>query len=419
MARSLAEDPPETMAGVRRRPKDRKDQIARAAAEAFSTLGYHAVSVETIATEVGVSAPALYRHYASKYDLFQDAVLTLGEQLIDATDLAQGSEADSDSAAVLDQLVAALIEFALRNRESGGLYRWQARYLQGADATRLLDQLRRVNQRIQQPLAVLRPTLTLLQRRILSAGLLSVTGGIADHRVRAPAEDIRAVLTGASSAVLYAELPAPEDFVAAAPGWRIFTPDAGDYESVLHASMTLFHRHGYAATSVAQIAESAGLQISGIYRYFLGKADILATALRRSSDRLSAELSRVYIDRPEPQEALTLLVDAYVATSFANPELASIYYTEQVNLAPADQTLLRNVQRSTIDSWVRLLVQVRPELTATHARFLVHAAMGLVIDVGRLVHYDQPDPDPDPVGGPAAYPQACVRALMRAVLFGA
>ena len=51
---------------VRRRPKDRKAQIARASAESFSALGYHAVSMEAIAAKVGISAPALYRHYANR-----------------------------------------------------------------------------------------------------------------------------------------------------------------------------------------------------------------------------------------------------------------------------------------------------------------------------------------------------------------
>ncbi|WP_165604296.1 TetR/AcrR family transcriptional regulator [Mycolicibacter sinensis] len=400
----------ETAPPVRRRPKDRKDQIARVAAEAFSALGYHSVRLDSIASEVGISAPALYRHYASKYDLFRDAVLALSQQLLDATDLPAGP-ADEP---VLDRLVRAVIDVALRNRESGGLYRWQARYLREADEARLVDQLRLVNRRLQEPLAELRPTSTPLQRRILSAGLLSVAGGIADHRVRAPAEDIRNILTGASSALLNAELPPPDDFAPGAPAWRIFTPDAGVYEALLHASMMLFHRHGYAETSMAQIAKAAGVRVAGIYRYFPGKADILSTALRRSSDRLSAELSRVNSSRPQPREALAQLVDAFVATSFANPELASVYYSERINLTPADQKVLRNVQRSTIDSWVALLVAVRPELTATHARFLVHAAMGLVVDVGRLVHYDRPGTNAD-----NAYPQACVRALMRAVLFGA
>jgi AcrR family transcriptional regulator len=408
----------DTVRTTRRRPKDRKDQIARAAAESFSTLGYHAVSVENIATEVGVSAPALYRHYASKYDLFRVAVLALSQQLVDVTDIV--ADPAAGPAAALDQLIHALIDVALRNRESGGLYRWQARYLREPDATALLDQLRLVNQRLQQPLAELQPAAPLLHRQMLSAALLSVAGGITDHHLRATVTDITDLLTAASWALLHTQLPAPEDFTTGATGARIFTADAGMYEAVLHASMMLFHRQGYGETSVAQIAKAAGLRIASIYRYFPGKADILSTALRRSSDRLSAELSVVNTNGPEPREALTQLIDIYVATSFANPELAAIYYSEQIHLSGSDRKLLRNVQRSTIDSWVGLLRSVRPELTATAARFLVHAAMGLVVDVGRLVHYDRPAPDTAEAGTPhLAYEQACVRTLMHSALFGA
>ena len=46
-------------------------------AEAFSNLGFHGVSMEAIASRVGISAAALYRHYTGKYELFRDAVLSL------------------------------------------------------------------------------------------------------------------------------------------------------------------------------------------------------------------------------------------------------------------------------------------------------------------------------------------------------
>jgi hypothetical protein len=89
-----------------------------------------------------------------------------------------------------------------------------------------------------------------------------------------------------------------------------------------------------------------------------------------------------------PEEALTGLIDAYVKRSFDHPELAYVYYTERVHMAPADQKILRNLQRATVDSWVRLVSAIRPDWTVGQARFAVHAAMALVIDVGRLVHYD-------------------------------
>jgi AcrR family transcriptional regulator len=402
---------------VRRRPKDRKAQIARASAESFSALGYHAVSMDAIAAKVGISAPALYRHYASKYDLFRGAVLALGQQLVDCTDFADveltenSLNSAADPAATLDRLVEALIDVTLANRESGGLYRWQARYLHGEDQSALMDQLRVVNRRIQRPIMAIRPTLTSSQRWMLSSGLLSVIGSIVDHRVALPADGIRTLLAQAASALLGAELPKPEDALGRPAPWRIFESDTGVYEALLQASMVLFNAKGYSETSMAEIASAVGIPVSGIYRYFPGKCDILSTGLRRAADRVSGRLSAILTGLAEPRQMLTLLIEAYVATSFANPELAAIYYTERVNLTRVDQELLRSVQRSTIDSWMRLLTSARPALTSTQARILVHAAMALVVDVGRLVHYENPADN-------SAYPQACVRKLMEATVFG-
>lgn len=398
-------------ADVRRRPKDRKAQIARAAAEAFSALGYHAVSMEAIAAKVGISAPALYRHYASKYDLFRGAVLALGQQLVDCTDFADAESADVDPAVTLDRLVDALIDVTLPNRESGGLYRWQARYLHGEDQAVLMHQLRLVNRRIQKPLIAIRPALTSSQRWMLSSGLLSVIGSMVDHRVQLPADDIRALLAEAASALLAAELPRPKDPLRRPAAWRIFASDTGVYEALLHASMVLFNAKGYPETSMADIASAVGIPVSGIYRYFPGKCDILSTGLRRAADRVSGHLSAILTGVAEPRQMLGLLIEAYVATSFANPELAAIYYTERVSLTRADQELLRSVQRSTIDSWMRLLAAARPTLSSTQARFLVHAAMALVVDLGRLVDYEDSADN-------SAYPQACVRKLMELTVFG-
>ena len=397
---------------VRRRPKDRKAQIARASAESFSALGYHAVSMEAIAAKVGISAPALYRHYASKYQLFRGAVLALGQQLVDCTDFADAEPAEAaDPAATLDRLVEALIDVTLANRESGGLYRWQARYLHGEDQATLMDQLRVVNRRVQRPLMVIRPTLTSSHRWMLSSGLLSVIGSIVDHRVALPDDEIRALLTEVASAVLAAELPESEDVQGRPSSWQIFESDTGVYEALLQASMVLFNAKGYPETSMAEIASAVGIPVSGIYRYFPGKCDILSTGLRRAADRISGRLSAILTGLSEPRHMLNLLIEAYVATSFANPELAAIYYTERVNLTRVDEQLLRSVQRTTIDSWMRLLTSARPAVTSTQARILVHAAMALVVDVGRLVQYEHPADN-------SAYPQACVRKLMEATVFG-
>lgn len=406
---------------IKRRPKDRKAQIARAAAEAFSTHGYHTASMEEIATKVGISAPALYRHYPSKYDMFAAAVLGLGQQLVECTDFVDvgtGPELATRSRAVLDRVIDAVIDVALRNRESGGLYRWQTRYLHPDDHIKLLAQMEVVNRRIQQPLLALRPALTSPDRWMLSVGLLSVIGSIVDHRLKLPDDEIRAVLTGAVAALLTADLPDPTNCAAGRLSvWRIFSADAGAYEGLLCAAMVLFGNQGYAETSLSQIADVVGVPSSGVYRYFSSKCDILTTGVRRAAERVSGELmaiTGVFTDR---RQVLARLIEALVATAFANPELSSVYYTERVNLAPVDRESLLAVERSGIDSWVQVLTSIRPDLNAMQARFLVHAATALVSDLGRMFR-DRGAVGDEEFVGCLGYGQVGVQWLMGRVLVG-
>ena len=390
MVFAMARTRPTRAEGVRRRPKDRKAQIARASAEGFSELGYYGVSMETIAKRVGISAAALYRHYSSKYELFRDAVLNLGQQLVDCTEFAD--EADGDAELTLRRLVAALIDTAMANRESGGLYRWEGRYLRGDDQATLNAQMRSVHHRIQRPLMAIRPDLTSRQRWTLSTAALSVIGSIVDHRAKLPAIQVRALLADLAEAVLAAELPDAGNAATEARPAVTSVAETPKYEALLNESMRLFNLKGYRDTTMEDIAVAVGMPASGIYRYFSGKSDILAAAFRRAADRLSEEMLEIVATTPDREEALTSVIDAYVLRSFDRPELDYVYYTERLNMTPGDQKILRNLQRANVESWVELVVSVRPDWTPGQARFAVHAAMSLVIDLGRLMRYDNSAP---------------------------
>lgn len=389
---------------VRRRPRDRKAQIVKASADAFSALGYHAVSMEEIASRVGISAAALYRHSSSKYVLFRDAVFGLGQQLVDCTDI---DDADRDPASVLSDLVDALVDTAIVNRSSGGLYRWEGRYLNSEDQAVLNGQIALVNRRLQKPLVQLRPELTSRERWTLSSAALSVIGSVTDHRASLPVADIRVLLAGLATAVLTATLPAPFESSAPDPLAPNASGAGGKYEMLLRESLLLFHKKGFRETSMEDIAAAVGIQASGIYRYFPGKADLLVASYRRSADRVSGDVSSVLAVESDPEQALARLIELYVARSFREPEIAYVYYAERGNVPEADRAPIRNIQRSTVDEWARLLSAARPEFSHAQAKFAVHAAFALVVDLGRLVRYEDTE-----------HSRACVRLLMEMTLLG-
>jgi AcrR family transcriptional regulator len=58
--------------GVRRRMRapERRAQLLEVARRVFGNSGFHAVSMETVAKEAGVTKPILYDHFPSKKDLY-------------------------------------------------------------------------------------------------------------------------------------------------------------------------------------------------------------------------------------------------------------------------------------------------------------------------------------------------------------
>jgi AcrR family transcriptional regulator len=144
-----------------------------------------------------------------------------------------------------------------------------------------------------------------------------------------------------------------------------------------------------------------------VYRHFPSKADLLAAVFYRAADRLAVATSAALSAATDPREALCTLAESYLELAFRNPAVLSVYFAEIGNLPENERRNLRNVQRLHVEEWVHLVTAVRSELSAAEARFLVHAALGLVLDIGRLIHFDT-----------AEESRARLHALMVAVLLG-
>src|SRR6185503_18500058 len=61
----------------------RREQILRAAAQLFAERGARAVGVDDVGAAVGVTGPAIYRHFASKDAMLAEMLLRISERLLD------------------------------------------------------------------------------------------------------------------------------------------------------------------------------------------------------------------------------------------------------------------------------------------------------------------------------------------------
>ncbi|PVZ09992.1 TetR/AcrR family transcriptional regulator [Actinomycetospora cinnamomea] len=93
----------------------RREQILAEAARLFARHGFHGVSIDGIGAAVGVSGPALYRHFPSKEGLLAEMLVGISEHLLAGGQELAAEHGDPD--ALLDALIAFHTDFALRQPE--------------------------------------------------------------------------------------------------------------------------------------------------------------------------------------------------------------------------------------------------------------------------------------------------------------
>lgn len=370
----------ETKTVRRRRPRDRKEQLAAVAAELFSTRGYHEVGIAEIASSAGVTGPALYRHFSDKQAILTHVVLTGIDELISSTQLAL----NGPSAPAREQVESALTSLAtlsIERRDVSSLWRWEHRNLSAAGQREVRARSALLIKTWSETLRVLRPALSAEDAELLCWAALSVFGSVAVHSIRIGKRRYAALLIQCARDVLHhtpsvgATVPAT---TTADP--HILRPTRR--EVLITEAGKLFQQRGFHEVSMEDIGAAAGISGPSVYRHFTSKAALFMAAANRIAERL--ELGRLEVSRAAADEvaALSGLVTSYVDTMRDSADLMSV--GRQISaLSEAERSELRRVQRDYIAEWVRLLCTARPELSPAEARVVVHMALTIANDLIR------------------------------------
>jgi AcrR family transcriptional regulator len=92
----------------------RREQILRAAAQLFAERGSRSVGVDDVGAAVGVTGPAIYRHFASKDAMLAEMLLRISERLLEGGAEVAAAAGD-DPGDQLRALIDFHVEFALDN----------------------------------------------------------------------------------------------------------------------------------------------------------------------------------------------------------------------------------------------------------------------------------------------------------------
>ncbi|GLY81533.1 TetR/AcrR family transcriptional regulator [Actinoallomurus iriomotensis] len=362
--------------GAATRPRNRKQLIIESASQVFSDRGYHAAPMEEIAARVGITAAALYRHFPNKYALFAECANVTVDRLVGALD---GVPPEASLAEVLSALIRVTVEY----RTSGGLYRWEARYLNDADRRRVGGKFAQVVERVT---AAVRREHPLPSEGLRTVAALGVIGSITTHHTSIAQRRLEGVLLSAALRVAATD-PASGGRVRSADLPARPVPRTRRAE-ILAAAIPLFARDGFANVTNGQIAKAVGLAPSALYRHYSGMVDILAAACLQAAGILAQAVDQNLHDVADPHEAVLALAATYVAYSFEYTALTTVAQAEIPGLPPDVREPLALAQREHITVWEQQLRLVRPDLDARQARVLVHAGLGVVAEAGRALRWE-------------------------------
>ena len=177
MAGALSEGPVRT-------PRQR--ELLAAAAKLFAENGYHAVGINDISASVGLSGPALYRHYPSKeavlIAIFDEAITT---HLEDVVDLVRGIK---DPMEALTAIIDNHIEFVFGKTAHIITWRMEYRSLPESDRHRLRYLQRLYTEEWVRAVSQLRPNLKVDQVRTMCQGAIGLIQSATEFQNRLPRE---------------------------------------------------------------------------------------------------------------------------------------------------------------------------------------------------------------------------------------
>ena len=353
---------------VRTRPKDRRNSIVAAASAHFHRRGYSGTSLEDIAGDLGITAPAIYRHFRGKdalYTVALEANLTRLEECVAAAD-------DTRAAG------RALAELGVAHPTLGLLWRPDRRL-------RLVDPDGAIERRLGATVEALGRLLAqeapadlthLLARSTVAA--VSSTGfyesalGAGDQSREL--EHVIAAVAGFRPQQPLVDLPAAVEAPIARP-WTTRR------SALLDACATLvITRGGYHAVTIEEIAATAGVATASVYQLFATKADLFAAVLRRAVSWAMVAIQQASSGAATAEQALDRAVASSLALSAQHPSWAGSLADELSSLPEGHLEDVAEAVEQYLAEWLALCGVVAGPASPDRVEVRVRAALAVIDD---------------------------------------
>lgn len=364
-----------------RRPPDRKARILDAAFELFCERGYHNVSVADVAAAVGITAPALYRHYKNKPDL----LLSVVTGTIDNVAVSVAASPD------LESYLRAATSHNLNRRGAATLWQREARHLPEADREGLRRSLSDIAAQVGSLVHDDRPELDDADAELIAWAVLSVFGSVSAHRFSLPRRRFEQLLFRLAQTVGQQPLGSADTASNAAVGEGSGSGYAqlavSRREEILVEAIRLFDERGFQSVSTDDIGQAVGASGPSIYKHFPSKTELLIAAVARGGEQRRAGTAAALARATTPGESLDELLRSYIEFALRHSHLIGLLIGELDQLPEKERKTSRQAQRDYLALWVHVLNEVTPGLDVAEAKIAICAVLTVVdngVRTGRL-----------------------------------
>ena len=354
---------------------ERRAEILRRSAKLFQQRGYTGVGIDDIGADIGVSGPALYRHFAGK----EAILLTIGRDFLERAIREANTVLDAgDSDDQADRLIEAVVCLALDSpAELTVTLRHMWALSNAVDREQISQRWNELGRRCAPVLVAAYPDLDPDAQGLYVRGGAGLLLGMTPSLRNLTRARVAELASTGLSAMLSVPMRSTADREELAEGgWA----RSSRREQILETAINLFRERGFRGVSMAEIADAVGVTAAAPYRHFKSKEDILATAILRTSERVTNSMNEALAVASSAGDALDRILRSYVSTAVDNADLFAVSTTEYHHIDDSAKAARKRNQQLFFEEWVHCLATVRPDLTTTEALALVRGVTGLVTE---------------------------------------
>lgn len=359
------------------RVRNRRAVIVSAAAELFATKGFSGTGVDEIGASVGITGPAIYRHFAGKDALLAAVVM----DTVDAF-----AVSDAAMAAGHEQMAAETVAVALDDPARLVTYVRERHRLVGEAREALARAERRLYRPWREAIRAANPGLDADAIALRQLAVLTGMSAVASRSQSLARPRLDRVLVESMVAVLCVPTVAVGRRPERAARWSV-PPSRRD--RILAEALRLFRERGYHGVGMDEIGLAAGVSGPTIYSSYDSKGEMLVDAFDRAGARVSAAVDHAVAGAASASDALDRLAASYLEVAADSRDLILVTSREAAALVDPDRRRLARRRAEILGTWVAVVRELRPDLDERAVRAVVSGVLPLMNQMAYALN----DPD--------------------------